>query len=408
MRTTGASGEDLRAALVEQLRAAGRVRSERVAAAFAAVPRELFLPGHVRRHGLAAAYRDEAVVTRQAQDGSPSSSSSQPSIMAEMLEMMAVAPGARVLEIGAGTGYNAALLAHLFGPGGSVTSVELDPDAAADARRALRAVGSAAEVVVGDGHAGWPAAAPVDAVVVTASTATVPRAWHEQLAPGGVLVVPLQLAPGMPLLQSVVAMRKVRHGFDPVAASAGGFMPLRGGPGRPGGSEVAAFEEAGDDVVPRLRFTGPALAGLDAADRRRLLVAALGFARREILPLRWPAAWSLLAYVALALPEERLLSVERPVREGPDRTVMRSALGVVDAADGSLALLAPARGGLRLESYGGTGAEHALRSAAERWSLAGRPGLGDARITVRYGVARPHCWRSVRRGDQWIGLDWAT
>ena len=94
METTGASGEDLRATLVEQLRSAGRVRSERVAAAFAAVPRELFLPGHVRRHGLAAAYRDEAVVTRQAQDGSPSSSSSQPSIMAEMLEMLALRPGA--------------------------------------------------------------------------------------------------------------------------------------------------------------------------------------------------------------------------------------------------------------------------------------------------------------------------
>ena len=72
----------------------------------------------MRRHGLAAAYNDEAVVTRQAQDGSPSSSSSQPSIMAEMLEMLALRPEARVLEIGAGTGYNAALLAHLVGPVG--------------------------------------------------------------------------------------------------------------------------------------------------------------------------------------------------------------------------------------------------------------------------------------------------
>ena len=404
-----ASGEELRAALVAHLRRAGHVRSEPVAAAFGAVPRELFLADHAERYGLAAVYEDEAVVTRRAADGTPESSSSQPGIMAEMLEMLALRPGARVLEIGAGTGYNAALLAHVVGEGGAVTSVELDPDVAAGARAALRAAGSPAQVVVGDGHGGWPAAAPVEAVVVTASTDAVPRAWHDQLAPGGVLVLPLQLAAGALVLQSVVAVRKVRHGFDPVASTAGRFMPLRGGePGRGRAAEVTAFEEAGDDTVPQVRLTGPALAALDGPARRRLLMTALGFAREEVLPVRWPAAWNLLAYAALALPEERLLEVTRPVRDGPDPTALRSALGVVDAADGSLALLGVAATGLRLESFGGTGAENAVRAAAERWHLAGRPGLGDARVSIRYGPGRPHAWRAVRRGDQWLALDWAT
>jgi protein-L-isoaspartate(D-aspartate) O-methyltransferase len=396
-----ADAAGLRAALVARLRAAGRLRDERVADAFATVPRELFLAGHARRHGLAAVYEDAAVVTRQADDGTATSSSSQPSIMAVMLEMLALRPGARVLEIGAGTGYNAALLAHLVGPSGAVTSVELDPDAAADARRALRSAESPVEVVVGDGHGGWPAAAPVDALVATASVDAIPRAWHEQLAPGGVLVVPLQLARGMFLPQAVVALRKGRQGFDPVASSPGGFMRLRsdvaGGPRDEG---VAAGEEAGDDQVERIRFTGPALSGLDGPARRRLVVTALGFSRSEPLPVRWPPAGDLLTYAALALPEERLLAVERPQ--------VLPALGVLDAADGSLAVLAVAEEGLRLESFGGTGAENALRSAADRWNLAGRPSVASARVTVRYGVARPHSWRSTRRGDQWIGLDWAT
>jgi len=395
-----ADAAELRAALVARLRAAGRLHDERVADAFATVPRELFLAGHVRRHGLAAVYEDEAIITRQAEDGTATSSSSQPSIMAVMLEMLALRPGARVLEIGAGTGYNAALLAHLVGASGAVTSVELDPDTAAGARRTLRSAGSPVEVVVGDGHGGWPAAAPVDAMVATASVNAIPRAWHEQLAPGGVLVVPLQLARGMLFPQAVVALRKVRQGFDPVASSPGGFMRLRSDVAAPRDAVVAAHEEAGDDPVERIRFTGPALPGLDRLARRRLLVTALGFSRAEPLPVRWPAAGDLLTYATLALPEERLLVVERP--PGPQ------ALGVLDAADGSLALLAVAKEGLRLESFGRTGAENALRSAVDRWDLAGRPSVASARVAVRYGVARPHSWRSTRRGDQWIGLDWST
>jgi hypothetical protein len=79
----------------------------------------------------------------------------------------------------------------------------------------------------------------------------------------------------------------------------------------------------------------------------------------------------------------------------------------VDAVDGSLAILTPAgRGGVRLDAYGGPGAERALLSAIDRWGLAGRPGIADMTITVRYGSVRPHGWRSVRRDDQWIALDW--
>jgi hypothetical protein len=151
-----------------------------------------------------------------------------------------------------------------------------------------------------------------------------------------------------------------------------------------------------------VELTGPALAGLDRAARQRLVMTALGFARRRPVPLGGGSALGLLAYVALALPEERLVEVERSGGPG-----VREALGVVDAVDGSLAVLVPEPSGrMRLDAYGGNRAERGVLSAVERWELAGRPAVADARLTVRYGSVRPHGWHSARRGDQWIALDW--
>jgi protein-L-isoaspartate(D-aspartate) O-methyltransferase len=397
----------LREDLVRRLRDAGHLRGDRVAEAFVAVPREQFLAAHAERHGVERVYRDDAIVTRRdPATGRPTSSSSQPAIMARMLDMLAVEPGARVLEIGAGTGYNAALLAHVVGEHGSVTSVELDADVAVDARRALLAVRSPARVEVGDGAAGWPAAAPLDAVIATASVDRVPRAWFDQLRPGGRLVVPMRLSPVVPWLQAVVGFRKVRAGFDPVTITPGWFIPLRrpeygADTGRPARLAVGEVADGGAGRV-HLELTGPALAGLDRAARQRLVLTALGFARRRPVPLGTGTTQGLLTYVALALPEQRLVEVER---SGPG--VTREALGTIDAVDGSLAVLVPEpRGRVRLDAYGGPGAERGLLSAIERWVLAGRPSAGDARVTVRYGAVRPHGWHSARRGDQWIALDW--
>src|SRR5688572_1535890 len=119
------AGGDGQAALAAALREAG-VAPDRVIDAFARVPRHLFLPGV----DPAAVYVDDAVVTRREESGMPTSSSSQPSLMAAMLARLDVPAGARVLEVGAGTGFNAALIADLVGPEGAVTAVELQPEVA--------------------------------------------------------------------------------------------------------------------------------------------------------------------------------------------------------------------------------------------------------------------------------------
>jgi protein-L-isoaspartate(D-aspartate) O-methyltransferase len=187
-----------RAQLVAELERRALIRSERVREAFFAVPRELFVPEFATREGLEAVYRDDAILTKQSEHGVPLSSSSQPSIMAVMLEQLCVEEGMRVLEIGTGTGYNAALLSLLVGARGQVVSVDLDGPIAAAARRALREGGYRVRVVHADGRAAFPGAAPYDRIIVTASADTVPRAWFEQLMDGGLLQVPLRLATSAP------------------------------------------------------------------------------------------------------------------------------------------------------------------------------------------------------------------
>src|SRR5207302_8471580 len=147
--------ETLRRRLVAELRRPDGIASAHVREAFLSVPRELFIPEVVQTQGLDAVYRDRVFVTKQDSRGQAISSSSQPGIMAPMLELLDVQPGHRVLEVGAGTGYNAALIKHIVGKRGHVTAVDIDPDTARRARRALRGGGYAVSVRAAAGHQGW-------------------------------------------------------------------------------------------------------------------------------------------------------------------------------------------------------------------------------------------------------------
>ncbi|MHB1551397.1 MAG: class I SAM-dependent methyltransferase, partial [Vulcanimicrobiaceae bacterium] len=154
----------LRERMVSRLKAAGTIRSPAVERALRAVPRHAFIPNVPMEE----AYAD-GVVFVKAHAGLTISSASQPTMIALMLEQLEVAPGSRILEIGTGSGYNAALLAHLTGPNGFVTTVELEADLAGAAQHALALFGTAnVRVVTGDGSGGYPGDGPYDREIVTA------------------------------------------------------------------------------------------------------------------------------------------------------------------------------------------------------------------------------------------------
>lgn len=191
-----------------------------------AVPREILVTEFAAHRGLEAVCRDEAIMTKHDARGVPVSSSAQPAIMASMLERLDLCEGQRVLEIGAGTGYNAALIAEIVGPQGRVISVELDPELAKRSRSVLRRAGYRARVVVGDGRDRWAAEAPYDRIIITASASEVPRAWLEQIVDGGRIEVPLRLRNSL-FGQAIPTLERQGSELRSISVLCGGFMPLR-------------------------------------------------------------------------------------------------------------------------------------------------------------------------------------
>ena len=180
----------MRERLATQVIAANHIGSDLVADALWTVPRHLFLPDLPPE----VAYRDDAIVTKRDADGLAISSSSQPGIMAIMLDQLDLVPGHRVLEIGAGTGYNAALMRHIVGPSGRVVSVDIDSDLAALARSHLASAGYPdVTVVCADGAEGCAAYAPYDRLIATVGVSDLAPAWLAQVTPEARIVVPLDV-----------------------------------------------------------------------------------------------------------------------------------------------------------------------------------------------------------------------
>lgn len=199
-----------------QLRARG-IADERLLAAFAAIPREDFVPGDLA----ADAYSDRPLPIGHGQ------TISQPFVVALMIAAARVEPTDSALEVGAGSGYAAAILGRIAR---SVTAIERVPQLAWEARERLACLGfDNVTIVEGDGTLGWPSGAPFDAIFAAASGPDVPQNLLDQLAPGGRLVMPLG-APGG--LQELVRVRKSCDGsFDRDSLGAVRFVPLIGAEG---------------------------------------------------------------------------------------------------------------------------------------------------------------------------------
>ena len=183
------------------------IRSKPIEEAFRSIPRHLFVdryydyekdrfievdpqspvPDQFRK-----IYNNDALVSHRHR-GIPTSSTSQPSLVADMLEQLLLESGMKVLEIGAGTGWNAALIGHIVAPRGSVYSIDIQEHAAQRARNHIQRIElQNVEIITGDGGYGHPESAPYDRIITTACCPEISPYWMERLAEDGALLVTLQ------------------------------------------------------------------------------------------------------------------------------------------------------------------------------------------------------------------------
>ena len=344
---------ELRDLMIDQLKKRGLELEPAIEAAFRMVPREVFLPDVP----LDRVYSGDAIPTKRDAEGNPISSSSEVGIMIAMARLLDVAPGQRILEIGAGTGYNAAILSQLVGDRGAVTTIDIDADVAAEAREHLARAGvDRVAVITADGWKGNASNAPYDRIEVTASVSDLSPDWVSQLIDGGKIVLPFVLPAGT---QAVLGFRKKGAELVSTGVIAGGFMRLRG----PGGEQprIPTFDglsvELGDDVADTNHVLAPLL-----RQTPRFAVAP-------------PLGWEALILLALLYGNA---TVTRKGHPG-------LAVGIFDPG-GGLALAELASGSIAgshslVIGYGSDAAQSRLQSAIEE--------LRTIRLKNLQVVARP-------------------
>jgi protein-L-isoaspartate(D-aspartate) O-methyltransferase len=206
---TSDTRQNARAHMVETQLKAREIRDAAVLKAMSRVPRHLFVPSDVRPF----AYEDRPLPIGRGQ------TISQPFIVAYMTEALQLQPSHTVLEIGTGSGYQAAVLAELVR---QVYTIEIVPDLAASARRTLAEAGyKNVEVRAGNGYLGWPEHAPYPRIVVTAAPPEIPKALIDQLAVGGIMVVPVGTG-----YQEMVVVSKTANGITQKRTIPVRFVPM--------------------------------------------------------------------------------------------------------------------------------------------------------------------------------------
>ncbi|HXP93893.1 MAG TPA: methyltransferase domain-containing protein [Candidatus Binatia bacterium] len=389
---------DLRRALVERLVVRRTARSPSVVRALGDVPRHAFLPEISPE--LAYADRSIALIV---EEGTTLSSASQPSMIAEMLEQLDVQPGNRVLEIGTGSGYNAALLAYLAGPRGQVVSIDLDAGLVERARSALRATGfERVRVLHEDGAGGAPEWAPFDRIILTVAADDIVDAWRAQLAPGGRLVLPLTLH----ALQESIAF----EGHDPmrsVSIVGASFVALRGS------SAVVSHEiEVGANPVIRLRAGEPSSIDRDGVSLR--LQSTPSFVPLEGIDVDdlwggldvWLDCHVPAAALAMADGSAEGTYVEDWLSVAHDDGF---ATTIALCRDDAIALfLRDRRGRIHLACYGAADElVGAARIAIAGWTARGRPSTRALRITAFAQTAPQFADTLIEKASVMLALRWS-
>ncbi|SEG55808.1 protein-L-isoaspartate(D-aspartate) O-methyltransferase [Actinacidiphila yanglinensis] len=362
--------------LVELLTRDGVLTSPRLRDAVEAVPRELFLhPGVFLDEGgvwrpitpdgtspsgwLEIAYRYDTLTTqldghltaeqvREPVRGVPTSSSTMPSTVVGMIEHLDVEAGGRVLEIGTGTGYSAALMCHLLGAD-NVTTVEVDPGVAARADAALETLGFSAWTVTGDGLLGYPSNAPYDRVIATCAVRRIPYTWVRQTRSGGIVLATLGSWPyGTGLARVVVGDD---DGAEGRIIGRSSFMQARAQAVVPVAGDLSARTAYADSV------------------------------REAKVPPACLDDWMPAFLAQLAAPGAQLVRATRS-----DGTRL---LFLFDQERESFAQFTPRDGGWQVRQGGPTALWDTVEEALLAWQAAGRPDIDAVRLRI---TARTHTY----------------
>jgi protein-L-isoaspartate(D-aspartate) O-methyltransferase len=358
--------EALRLALVQSLKQKGELTDSQMEAAFLAVPRHAFLPDIP----LEQAYADDAIPVKRDPDGSVVSSASQPTMIAMMLRQLRLSPGDNVLEIGAGTGYNAALMQHIVGEEGNITTLELDKDMVQTAQTNLQRISSGdhIRVVHTDGAAGYAPRASYDRIIATVGVWDIPLAWVKQLKPKGIIVAPLWVDAGQ--VSAAFTIQSDDTLYSPHNLPCG-FIQLRGaaaGPGvirRVGSSSLVLIS---NEVI-----------SIDMAALHSLLSEDV---EQSLLDFRLkPGEFSMgfLPYLTLNVPRGMTFVAYTITTNEQAYGITGHGFGLLSS--GSVCFV-PLEGHGEVHTFGALDALIALQESLAAWDRAGRPGGKEIRLRL--------------------------
>lgn len=353
-------------ALIEKLRNNEQliVRPD-VLAAFERVPRHLFLHDMPYEQ----VYQDTALPLKRDASGQVISSSSQPTMMAIMLDQLNLRPGDNVLEIGAASGYNAAIMGRVVGSRGHVTTIELDYDLAQLATDNLNALGVDNVVVVqADGAIGYAPRAQYDRIIATVGVWDIPQAWLNQLKPDGVIVVPLWLDG----VQVSLALRRQADGtFTSADNRPCAFVYLRG-------------EQAGPDMRRRVGSSSLVLMAdqinqLDTAALAQLLSEVPDEYNIEAHLTTFDYWHGFQMYLMLNEPPEMVFAVYAVIEGQKAFGLEGNGIALFGPASASFA---PYQGRGRTYCFGGSESFLRLHEIFDQWAASGYPRVDRLRVRV--------------------------
>ena len=375
----------------------GAIKSQAARQAFEKVPRHLFVP----RVDVTTAYTDQPVFIRWDAE-TPISSSTQPRMMAIMVEQLGLEPGSQVLEIGAGTGYNAAILAHIVGESGSVISVDIDQDIVDEAAGNLSKTGyDNVKCICGDGFEGFPAGQPYDRIIVTVGAYDISPHWVEQLKDGGVVVVPLSFK-GFTLS---VALEKRDGELKGLSVAPCMFIPIRGIGQRTEGY-FPIVDSPNDVLEMTIGLEGHDQAYLGDLGRLFAQEARLRETGRSLEGQFHTQYISSGLYMFLTV-DPKIFSI---YSSSQSSLLQGSGYGLIDLDNMSAAVLSDRHPG-RVVVYGNDVAYGQLMKLLDQWDQLGHPSTHDLHISAFFNKPKfipEGNWKIDKRSAYTWVLSWGS